>query len=102
MPTEPPLSDPPAEPSSLALAADFPAPTREDWRTLVSAVLAKSGVAPDVDPEDALSYTTYDGITVKPLYTADDAHDFDADGLPGHPPFVRGATEDGATSSGWD
>ncbi|MDT4950935.1 MAG: methylmalonyl-CoA mutase, partial [Pseudonocardiales bacterium] len=87
----------PLEPQSLALAADFPTPSRAEWRALVAAVLAKSGVAEDVDPEDALSYTTYDGIRIKPLYTADDAHDLDADGRPGYPPFVRGATPDGAT-----
>src|SRR4051812_2464851 len=90
----------PTDPESLALAADFPTPTRAEWRTLVAAVLAKSGV--DADPEQALSHTTYDGITIKPLYTAEDAHSLDADGLPGHPPYVRGATEDGATASGWD
>ncbi|MGI8677527.1 MAG: methylmalonyl-CoA mutase family protein [Jatrophihabitans sp.] len=105
MPTEQPPSEPPTELPSLALAADFPTPTRDEWRNLVSAVLAKSGLAPDADPEDELSYTTYDGITVKPLYTADDAADaggLGGDGLPGHPPFVRGATQNGATTSGWD
>ncbi|MDT4911233.1 MAG: methylmalonyl-CoA mutase [Pseudonocardiales bacterium] len=106
MPAEPPqelpaqaATDPPA---TLALAADFPAPTRDEWRALVAAVLAKSGVAEDADPEDALSSTTYDGIRIRPLYTADDAHGVDADGLPGHPPFVRGATERGAAATGWD
>lgn len=92
--------DEPAEPSSLALAADFPAPDRDEWRALVSAVLAKSGVGEDTDPEAALSYTTYDGITIKPLYTADDTHVPAA--APGRPPFVRGATAAGATGTGWD
>jgi methylmalonyl-CoA mutase len=93
----------PAEPEALALAADFPTPTRDEWRTLVAAVLAKSGgAASTADPEDALSYTTYDGIRVHPLYTADDVHDLDADGLPGHQPFVRGATEEGSAATGWD
>ena len=90
----------PENPEALALAADFPAATREQWRALVSAVLAKSGV--DGDPEDALSSTTYDGIPIRPLYTAQDAHGVDADGLPGHPPFVRGATEAGTAATGWD
>ena len=84
------------EPGPLPLAADFPAPTRAEWRALVAAVLAKSGVTGD-DPERALSHTTYDGIRIHPLYTAEDAHDVDRDGLPGHPAFVRGATEAGAT-----
>ncbi len=90
----------PTDPESLALAADFPNPTRGEWRTLVAAVLAKSGV--EADPEQALSHTTYDGIRIKPLYTAEDVHGLDADGLPGHPPYVRGATEDGAVATGWD
>jgi methylmalonyl-CoA mutase len=85
---------------SLPLAADFPAPTREQWLSLVAGVLAKSGV--DGDPEDALVSTTYDGIRVKPLYTADDAHGVGPDGLPGQPPFVRGATAEGAAATGWD
>jgi methylmalonyl-CoA mutase len=89
-------------PDSVPLAADFPTPTRDDWRALVAAVLAKSGAGADVDPEQALSSVTYDGIRIKPLYTAEDAHGLDLDGLPGHPPFVRGASEDGATATGWD
>jgi len=96
MPTEP------NEPSSLALAADFPAPTRDEWRALVSAVLAKSGTDPDADPEDTLSHVTYDGLGIKPLYTADDAAAVPPAGLPGAPPFTRGATADGATATGWD
>ncbi len=93
----------PADPAALALAADFPSSTRAQWRSLVAAVLAKSG-GPD-DPElveDALSHTTYDGIRIAALYTAEDAHELDADGVPGHPPFVRGSTEDGASATGWD
>src|SRR5690348_2252062 len=54
----------------LALAADFPAAREDDWRSLVAAVLNRSGVAADVDPIEALSSTTYDGITVRPLYTS--------------------------------
>jgi methylmalonyl-CoA mutase len=90
----------PENPEALAFAADFPAADRDQWRALVSAVLAKSGV--DDDPEDALTSTTYDGIRIRPLYTAADTHDVDSDGLPGHPPFVRGATESGAAATGWD
>ncbi len=102
MPAQPTSEAPPErpEPESLALAAEFPTPTRDEWRTLVSAVLAKSRI--DGDPEQALAHTTYDGIVIKPLYTSDDGHDVDADGRPGHPPFVRGATTDGATERGWD
>jgi methylmalonyl-CoA mutase len=91
-----------ADSQPLALAAEFPAPTREQWRSLVAAVLRRSGVAEDVDPEASLSSGTYDGIVIKPLYTADDAAELGHDGVPGRPPFVRGATPDGATRTGWD
>lgn len=86
---------------ALQLAADFPTPTRDEWRALVAAVLTKSGRT-DLDPEDALSHTTYDGIRIAPLYTADDVHGLEADGRPGHAPFVRGSVETGAAGAGWD
>ena len=89
----PPAQDATAEPAVLPLAADFPPATREQWRKLVTNVLARSGTGTDADPERALTHTTYDGIEISPLYTAADAHDVDVDGLPGRPPFVRGATE---------
>ena len=100
--TEPP--DEPAAPETLTLAGEFPGATDEQWRSLVSAVLAKSGVAEDADPIEALSYTTYDGIVIRPLYTADDAdaHDWTPTAGPGAPPFVRGATADSAAATGWD
>jgi methylmalonyl-CoA mutase len=86
MPTVP---DEPVEPQLLDLAVGFPAASREEWRSLVRAVLAKSGVPDDVDPEQALSWTTYDGIQIRPLYTAADAPA--APSGPGRAPFVRGA-----------
>ncbi|HSY16420.1 MAG TPA: methylmalonyl-CoA mutase subunit beta, partial [Jatrophihabitantaceae bacterium] len=91
----------------LSLAADFPSITRDDWRRLVGAVLRKSavpGTAPaEIDPELALSSTTYDGIRLSPLYTAADVGS-DA-GLPGRPPFVRGTAPVatlGSATLGWD
>lgn len=86
-----------ASDAPLALAGDFPAAGREQWRSLVDAVLAKSGL-----DFDALSYRSYDGLTLAPLYTAEDLPDgvgIDAAGLPGQPPFVRGSR---AERSGWD
>lgn len=85
----------------LALAGDFPAVSRDEWRALVASVLAKSG-RDGVDPEAALTSTTYDGIEIKPLFTAADAHSVAVDGLPGHPPFVRASTPEGAVRTGWD
>jgi methylmalonyl-CoA mutase len=86
----------------LTLAADFPTPSRENWRSLVAEVLAKSGAAAPSEPETALTSSTYDGIVIKPLYGAGDARQVDDGGQPGRPPFLRGATSDGATTTGWD
>src|ERR1044072_862325 len=57
----------------LALPAEFrpnefPAASREQWRELVDAVLAKTGAS-----FDSLVTTTYGGIELQPLYTLDDA-----------------------------
>ena len=85
----------PAMAESLALGAEFPVATREEWRALVAAVLAKSGAAGD--PEEVLSFRTYDDIAIKPLYTAADAPE--SSELPGRPPYTRGATD---RRSAWD
>lgn len=90
----------PAQSEPLSLAAEFPAATRDEWRSLVSAVLSKSGVPTDADPEEALASTTYDGIEIAPLYTAADRSA--PTGVPGRPPFVRAATPEGAVRTGWD
>lgn len=95
-----------AQPEPLALAAEFEQATREQWRELVRAVLRKGGSGAEgdavPDPEAALSSRTYEGIDIKPLYTADDALSLAHDGLPGHPPFVRGASAAGSAATGWD
>lgn len=87
----------------LSLAAEFPAPEREQWQELVAGVLRKSGRLPedfDGAPESKLVTRTYDGIEIQPLYTRDDtAGDL---GFPGLPPFVRGAKPEGVVSTGWD
>ncbi|MEV8350708.1 methylmalonyl-CoA mutase family protein [Streptomyces niveus] len=87
--------------SGLSLAAEFPAPTHEQWQGLVAGVLRKSGR--DVSgaaAEDALSTSLDDGLTTRPLYTATDAPG-DA-GLPGFAPFTRGGTPGGSAPGGWD
>src|SRR5664279_6186762 len=88
----------PASMDPLVLAADFPAASAEDWRALVAGVLRKSGLAEGADPIEALTSTTYDGIDILPLYTSASTEP----GWPGRPPYVRGATADGATMTGWD
>jgi methylmalonyl-CoA mutase len=90
-----------APPDPLPLAAEFPATTRDEWVELVTGVLRRSGLPADADPVAALSSGTYDGITVLPLYTADDLPPGPT-GMPGSAPYVRGATADGATVAGWD
>jgi methylmalonyl-CoA mutase len=55
----------------VSLAGGFPPATREQWRALVAGVLAKSGPS-DVDPEQALATSTYDGFDLQPLYTSAD------------------------------
>jgi methylmalonyl-CoA mutase len=90
------------QPDGLSLAAEFPDPTRRQWRQLVEGVLRKAGRTDltDAAAEDALATELQDGLTARPLYTAEDgAGD---PGLPGLPPFVRGARPLGNTVDGWD
>jgi methylmalonyl-CoA mutase len=49
-----------SDPETLLLAADFPPATREEWRTLVDAVLKGA-------PFERLISTTYDGLSIAPL-----------------------------------
>ena len=90
-----------APPDPLPLAAEFPPATRDQWIELVTGVLRRSGLPEDADPVAALSSTTYDGISVRPLYTAVDVPPTSA-GTPGAAPYLRGATADGPTLTGWD
>ena len=109
--TAPADADVPAEhevPEALVLAAEFDAATREQWRELVAGVLRKAGRDDLPDPvEDALAVTVATGVTVEPLYTAEDAGDLATTvGVPGLAPFVRGAraggASDGGVPAGWD
>lgn len=86
----------------LRLAAEFPEADREQWRDAVRAALAKTGtpVTDDEAPEMTLATRTYDGITVRPLYTTSDAP-ADA-GFPGLAPYTRGTRAEGAGETGWD
>jgi methylmalonyl-CoA mutase len=96
-------------PDELTLAAEFDAVTRDQWRELVAGVLRKAGREDLPDPvEDALRVPVATGVSVAPLYTADDAGDLPTTvGVPGLPPFVRGAAPGGAvvhsgTPAAWD
>src|SRR5438128_2572281 len=96
--TVPPQSDAP----QLPLAAAFPAAGRDRWRELVREVLRKSRLAGEDTPldevEGLISTTTYDGITVAPLYTAGDA----PPGRPGLPPYAKGVGPGSEVLAGWD
>ncbi|MFC0602394.1 methylmalonyl-CoA mutase small subunit [Streptomyces palmae] len=89
-------------PEGLPLAAEFPDATREQWQHLVEGVLRKSGTtdAGGAGAEEALATALPDGVSIRPLYTAEDAP-ADA-GYPGFAPYVRGAQPHGAALSGWD
>jgi methylmalonyl-CoA mutase len=87
----------------LELAGGFPAASVEQWRQQVEQVLRRSGHLAEDEPapeavEDVLASTTYDGITVHPLYTRAEVDP----GLPGFPPHVRGSDPAGSVTSGWD
>ncbi|MGX7827712.1 methylmalonyl-CoA mutase family protein [Actinokineospora sp. 24-640] len=89
------------EPEALSLAGEHPSATRAQWRDLVAGVLRKSGAVPDDRPvETLIASTTYDGIDIAPLYTAEDTAP--PAGLPGLPPYTRGARPDGHVRTGWD
>ncbi|AEA25321.1 Methylmalonyl-CoA mutase [Pseudonocardia dioxanivorans CB1190] len=96
----------PEEPDDLALAAEFPAATREEWAALVDGVLRKAGRLPADAPAgsgvDVLVRETLDGLRVRPLYTADDVPDLAATGVPGAAPYVRGSRAGGYVPDGWD
>jgi methylmalonyl-CoA mutase len=80
----------------LVLAGEFPAPTRQQWQSLVARVVGSTGDS----PERELTTITADGIEIAPLYTAATGSHADP-GYPGQAPFVRGRTAAGHRG-GWD
>jgi methylmalonyl-CoA mutase len=69
----------------MAAMADFQKKTIEDWQAL--ALKECKG-----RPLDELSWNTAEGISIKPLYTAEDLRGLNhLDSLPGLAPFVRGS-----------
>jgi methylmalonyl-CoA mutase len=64
--------------------ADFPEKTLAEWRALAEKDLGGKSL-------DALAWQTPEGISVKPLYTAEDLEKLETVGtLPGFPPYLRG------------
>ncbi|WP_415974835.1 methylmalonyl-CoA mutase small subunit [Rhodococcus sp. 077-4] len=88
---------------SIASHEDAARSAHAAWQKAVAGVLAKSrrvDVAdlPD-DPEHLLDSTTYDGITVSPLYTAFDERPEGP--LPGQFPYLRGRDPHRDVNAGW-
>ncbi|MFE9256631.1 methylmalonyl-CoA mutase family protein [Streptomyces sp. NPDC006879] len=82
----------------LSLASEFPDATHEQWQHLVEGVLRKSGKEVSGSAaEQALATALEDGLTARPLYTAEDG-DSPENGYPGFAPYVRGSRPVG----GWD
>ncbi|RDI63640.1 methylmalonyl-CoA mutase family protein [Nocardia pseudobrasiliensis] len=83
--------------------ASDPVPGYAAWRKGVAGVLAKARrVEPDElgdEPERLLAVSTYDGVTVAPLYTRRD--ELPEQPLPGAFPFVRGNDATRDVHRGW-
>ena len=78
----------PDEPEHLALV-DGPPPDHAAWVAAVDQVLRRARRIADTAPAgagvEALTWSTPDGIAVRPLYTADDAAELPDAGVPGAP-----------------
>lgn len=80
----------------FAIRDDFPAVEYSQWREAVEKMLQGA-------PFDRKLVTrSYEGIDIQPLYSRRDQLGDDWFGLPGFPPFVRGAAALGCVLHGWD
>ncbi|QCQ91024.1 methylmalonyl-CoA mutase small subunit [Rhodococcus sp. SGAir0479] len=88
---------------SPASQAEDAARAYSEWQQAVAGVLAKSrrvdAAELGPEPQTLLDTTTYDGVTVSPLYTGRD--ELPEAPLPGEFPFVRGADANRDVNSGW-
>ncbi|PTR27611.1 heterodimeric methylmalonyl-CoA mutase small subunit [Rhodococcus sp. OK519] len=88
---------------SPASQAEDAARAYSEWQQAVAGVLAKSrrvdAAELGPEPQKLLDTTTYDGVTVSPLYTGRD--ELPEAPLPGEFPFVRGADGNRDVNSGW-
>ncbi|WP_137725869.1 methylmalonyl-CoA mutase small subunit [Prescottella subtropica] len=88
---------------SSASQAEDAARAYSEWQQAVAGVLAKSrrvdAAELGPEPQKLLETTTYDGVTVAPLYTGRD--ELPEAPLPGQFPFVRGATGTRDVNAGW-
>lgn len=88
---------------SPASQAEDAARAYSEWQQAVAGVLAKSrrvdAAELGPEPQTLLDTTTYDGVTVSPLYTGRD--ELPESPLPGRFPFVRGADAARDVNAGW-
>lgn len=78
------------------LFSEFPAPTLEQWREEVVRLLKGAPF------EKKMLSATYEGITLQPIYTAEDVKGLPfQDSLPGEWPYLRGTEPLGKRVSGW-
>ena len=81
--------------AALQLAGDFPAASDDQWMKLLEKVLAGAPF------DKKLVSRTYDGLSIRPLYTRADAPAHaDPSGLPGGAPFIRGGSVLGSALGG--
>ena len=95
----------PSQVDHLDLAADFDAPTHEQWEVEVLKVLNRGRPeGKELNVEQAMKRLTHisiDGLVTKPLYLKDE-DGVENLGLPGQAPFTRGTTVRGGQADAWD
>jgi methylmalonyl-CoA mutase len=83
--------------NDFSIRDDFPAISYDEWRHLAEADLNGASF------EQRLVSHTYEGIDIRPVYTAADRPPVDDfEGFPGFSPMVRGSSPLGSSPSGWD
>jgi len=84
-------------PKDFSLSSDFNSTTYEEWKTVAEKELK------GVDFEKKLFTTTYEGITLKPIYTREDLKNLEfLISKPGFPNFVRGTSSCGYLCKEWE
>jgi methylmalonyl-CoA mutase len=84
------------KPGTERLLADFPPVGYGDWHRLVETELKGASF------EKRMFTTTYEGITLKPIYRPEDIANLPhLNSFPGFAPFVRGTTAGGHASQPW-
>lgn len=80
----------------LNLLKEFPPPTYEEWKQTVIEALKGA------DFDRVMNTKTYEGITLKPIYRAEDAQRLaHLSAAPGQAPYARGKSETGYLEYGW-